>query len=417
MNPLDFLLAMNDINAAAVDEAIELMHGGTVGNDTREVINLNKHRRKTLRRSALIAAIVALLAALGAAAYATDLFGLRAMAMDPTDNPVYEFAEQTDGSVQRTVNPEARRISLTQPQEVPDYMPEEVKRAVENSRLAWAEWEEYRASLPDTTPAFMLNLPDGLAAIDTDYSDDGTCTITLYGYVDGELAPIETHSAPSEEVKAWEDHLLLAAQGFGKYDYFYFARDAAGEVKLEEIAAKYGLALRGRSTQLGSSDTMKAFAEEFGREYTPLDMDIPNKELTQFISDNFCTGDFFREPPSGYDKVYYYDEGTFAVSFYFDGVTASDRTNDVYLYNSPYTTLSSGMEMYEIADAPDELYAREHTAPDGTVITVLADGNEIYAYAFLEKSYVTMRLYLPDGASDEDIDAALDRVNYSVINK
>ena len=266
MNPLDFLLAMNDIDAAAVDEAIELMHGGTVGNDTREVINLNKHRRKTLRRSALIAAIVALLAALGAAAYATDLFGLRAMAMDPTDNPVYEFAEQTDGSVQRTVNPEARRISLTQPQEVPDYMPEEVKRAVENSRLAWAEWEEYRASLPDTTPAFMLNLPDGLAAIDTDYSDDGTCTITLYGYVDGELAPIETRSAPSEEVKAWEDHLLLAAQGFGKYDYFYFARDAAGEVKLEEIAAKYGLALRGQSTQLGSSDTSKSLAEKFGRE-------------------------------------------------------------------------------------------------------------------------------------------------------
>lgn len=162
---------------------------------------------------------------------------------------------------------------------------------------------------------------------------------------------------------------------------------------------------------------MKAFAEEFGREYTPLDMDIPNEELTQFISDKFCTGDFFREPPSGYDKFYYYDDGTFAVSFYFDGVTASDSTNDVYLYNSPYTTLSSGMEMYEIADAPDELYAREHTAPDGTVITVLADGNEIYAYAFLEKSYVTMRLYLPDGASDEDIDAALDRVNYSVINK
>ena len=30
---------------------------------------------------------------------------------------------------------------------------------------------------------------------------------------------------------------------------------------------------------------------------------------------------------------------------------------------------------------------------------------------------MTMRLYLPDGASDEDIDAALDRVNYSVINK
>lgn len=51
------------------------------------------------------------------------------------------------------------------------------------------------------------------------------------------------------------------------------------------------------------------------------------------------------------------------------------------------------------------------------MLTVLVDGNEIYAYAFLEKSYVTMRLYLPDGASDEDIDAALDRVNYSVINK
>ena len=73
--------------------------------------------------------------------------------------------------------------------------------------------------------------------------------------------------------------------------------------------------------------------------------------------------------------------------------------------------------VYRRGDTQPQPEASAAAAPDGTVLTVLADGNEIYAYAFLEKSYVTMRLYLPDGVSDEDIDAALDRVNYSVINK
>ena len=417
MNPFDFLLAMNDVDSRTVDTAIELMHGDTAENATKEVVKLNRHRPNTLRRIAVIAAIVALLAALGAAAYATELFGLRAIEMDPEENPVYDYVKQDDGSVQQTVNTSARRVSLTQPQEVPDCMPEEVKRAVENSRLAWAEWEDYCKAQPDTTPDFMLNLPDDLAAIDTDYGDDGICTITLYKQENGELTAIETRTAPSEAVREWEDKLLLAAQDFGKYDYFYYVKDAAMEAKLEEIAAKYGLALRGQSTQLFSGDTIKASAEEHGLEYTPSDMYRTNEELSQFISDEFCTGSFFYEPPTGYDKVYYFDEGTFAVSFYFDGTDAADGSKCVYLYSSPYTTLSSGLEMFNVIYAPEEYDAREHTAPDGTVVTVLTNGKEVFAYAFLEKSYVTMQLWLENDMSDEAIDDALDQINYSVINK
>ena len=35
-----------------------------------------------------------------------------------------------------------------------------------------AEWEEYRASLPDTKPAFMLHLPDGASDEDIDAALD-----------------------------------------------------------------------------------------------------------------------------------------------------------------------------------------------------------------------------------------------------
>ena len=414
MNPLDFLLAMNDIDSGTVDAAIELMRGGAAEND-KEVIQMNRHRRKNLRSLAIVAAIAALLAALGAAAYATDLFGLRAMQIEPAEDTAYNYTEQADSDTEQTAKPETRLISLTQPQEVPDYMPDDVKRAVENSRLAWAEWEEYCAAQPDTTPDFMLNLPANLAAIDTAYGDDGICTITLYKMEDGELTAIETRTAPSETVQKWEDKLLLAAQDFGKYDYFYHVRDAAMEARLEEIAEKYGLALRGQDTQRFSSDTIKASAEEHGLEYTPSDMYCTNEELSQLISDKFCTGSFFREPPSGYDKVYYFNEGTFAVSFYFDGVNAADATKGIYLYNSPYTTLSSGREMFEVIDDPDGFNAREHTAPDGTVLTVLTNGKEVFAYAFLEKSYITLRIM--GEMSDDEIDCALDRINYNVINK
>ena len=67
--------------------------------------------------------------ALGAVAYAVDLFGIRAMFMKnsaPADNP--------DGGY----------VSFTQPQDVPEEMDESIRAKIENSTKAWAEWIEWK---------------------------------------------------------------------------------------------------------------------------------------------------------------------------------------------------------------------------------------------------------------------------------
>lgn len=58
---------------------------------------------------------------------------------------------------------------------------------------------------------------------------------------------------------------------------------------------------------------------------------------------------------------------------------------------------------------------RYHNALDGTRLTVLQNGTEIFAYVYLENSFVTLHITQLSGLTDAEIDAILDMVDFSTI--
>lgn len=81
------------------------------------------HMKK--KRIISLALAAALILALGAVAYAADLFGIRALFMKnsaPADN--------SNGGY----------VSFTQPQDVPEEMDAGIRAKIDNSTKAWAEW-------------------------------------------------------------------------------------------------------------------------------------------------------------------------------------------------------------------------------------------------------------------------------------
>ena len=98
--------------------------------------------------------------------------------------------------------------------------------------------------------------------------------------------------------------------------------------------------------------------------------------------------------------------------------TTENMTNTgtyCYLYNSPYGTLSSGFEIFTEVKDVSAFTVRYHTTPDGTRLTVLQNGTEMYAYVYLENSFVTLHITQLEGLSEAEIDTILDMVNYSAI--
>ncbi len=387
------LLALNDVDDRHLESA-----GARLG--YRQSSSVTSLRRKRIVSIALAAALIL---ALAIAAYAADLFGIRAMSIKDA------AATEPNGGI----------LSMTQPQDVPDEMGEAVRAKIDNSAKAWAEWKAWRDKNGVTIPD-VYDPPKGTGFFNEEENSDGSYTVRFYAIPD----------APAEETALWWEHMeqgdysdfvLLAertatkaehdanekaeaarAMGYRGYDFKYGVQTKEMADKLESIAASYGLKVRHRSTVLNQD--FGGHPELYSRE-----------QITAKIN-GVCAGgkSFFHIEPTGYDKFYYYDEGTFAVSFY----TTGDFTNAgtrCYLYNSPYGTLSSG---YEIVDEVQDVSAfttREHTTRDGTKLTVLQNGQDIYAYVYLINSFVTVHIFQPEGLSDAEIDAVLDMVDFGTI--
>lgn len=119
---------------------------------------IEKRRRGSLGRSFLaVAAVVALMLALCAVAYAADWFGFRALLRPGTT----EFEGQTYNN-----------ISLTQPQAVPPGLDSSIAEKVENSKAAWAEFSAWRVEhdpMKDLPEVFQNVLGMGI----TDLEDGG----------------------------------------------------------------------------------------------------------------------------------------------------------------------------------------------------------------------------------------------------
>lgn len=341
------------------------------------------HMKK--KRIITFALAAALILAMGAVAYAADLFGIRAMFMKNTSS---------------ADNPNSGYVSFTQPQDVPEEMDESVRAKIDNATKAWAEWEAWRLENGIYEPE-SCKAPENTSSSTVEENADGTYTMIFFSDSNSENE-IERRTVSAEDYKASEAYWVAVAKGFSGYDFPYHVYTQGMADKLESIAANYGLKLRHQRTSMFQNhDEVAEFSTR--------------EEITARINE-ICAGgkSFFRTDPTGYDKFYYFDEGTFAVSFF----TTENMTNTgtyCYLYNSPYGTLSSGFEIFTEVKDISAFTVRYHTTPDGTRLTVLQNGTEMYAYVYLENSFVTLHITQLEGLSETEIDTILDMVNYSAI--
>lgn len=382
-----------------------------------EVQNMKTHRMHRIIRVTLLAAVIASFLAVGA--YAAGFLGPRAI--------VIENAAPEDGST---------LISISQPQAAPEEL-DEVSQKIENAKAAWDEWRTWRETSPDLPhePAVFLPPENNVSSTYVDNPDGG---YTIY-YHDNEsfqkmmeatpegaepdyaAFAIETRTATAEEAaqdKAFHEYVQSQ---YGDYDFNYDIHTETEANKLEEIAAKYGLALRHGSTLLWCKESVEEMDAAMNKAYgTDIHTDtsdprfLPKTELCDRISSVACHGDLFREEPRGFDKVYYYDEGSFCVSFYLD---SGDKRLDCYGYNSVYSTLSSGREVLTRIQDPEKLQTRSHAAPDGTELTILQGENEAFLYVYLDDSFFEEHITCSNPLSDADVDYAADALVYSHIGK
>lgn len=236
-------------------------------------------------------------------------------------------------------------------------------------------------------------------------NEDGGYTVTYYTWdenSDGESNIIETRTITAEERRMENKYWDAVNKGYPGYDHNYYALNQEMANKLEEIAASYGLKLRHERT---------AMYENFG-DFTEFNT---FEEVNAKVNEIGAGGkNFFRQAPTGFEKFYYFDEGTFAVSFY----TTEDKSNigtSCYLYNSPYGTLSSGYEITSLIRDISAMSTYIHSAPDGTEVTVLHNGADMFAYVYLENSFVTMQFHQTEGLSTDEINSIIDMVNFSAI--
>ncbi len=385
------LFALNGVDDVYLEEtAVRL---GYITDDNERIVPMKNYRRFI---SIIVAA--ALVLSLGIVAYAADVFGLRAMLIK-------------ENAPEPVRNPEGAYLSITQPQEIPEELGADIRAKIENSSKAWNEWETWRRENGICQPEVFI-VPEGCDIADYIENEDGTYTVIFYDTVlthddsgeviDVEHVEMERRIATAEE---YEQDLAFAetmAKGFSGYDFKYHVESQEMADRLEEIAAKYGLNIRHTATQL---------FQNFGDQTEFLS----HEELTSKIN-QICAGgkNFFRMEPTGYDKFYYFDEGTFAVSFY----TTDDFSNSgtrCYLYNSPYGTLSSGFEIIAEVEDAGAITSYIHTAPDGSEVTVLLNGAEMYAYIYLENSFVTLSFHQTNGLNADEINTIIDMIDLSVI--
>ena len=389
-----------------------------------------KPRRRWIRTLLIAAIIVGLFTV---TAYATGLLGRRAIVIDD-GNPVYDMERREDGSWEMTENPNGGRVSLTQPQDVPEDMDPAVAEKLENSRAAWAEWSEYKAARPMPQEPAAFQQPEGAFFSDEELLPDGSGILRFYsagpiGDDNGEPiydpdTLVEERTVTTEDYAAWDDYIAQMDQMMlfqSKYDFNYGCNNPEDEAVLEEIAARYDLRLRGASTLLWSWETVKETRErldaETGTVSPEIDFSGPqwlsNAELTERIAQVGCHGPFFYQVPEGYDKFYYFDEGSFCVSWYYTLANGSQVI--CYGYNSMYHSLSSG---YEVTDQVDDVSAfteRTHVCPDGTEVTILRNGDRAFLYVYLPDSFFSEEIQGAVGMTDQDLDAIADAICYSNI--
>lgn len=389
----------------------------------------NKVGGKNLRRTLLIAAVIASL--MTVTALASEFYGFGSLVREEREQLMAQ--EQPDGSLDSSTVT-VYDIGQTRPYEGPDWAMEWVDKA----QQAFSEWRSYkeekldayyREKLPNLKDILTIsdNGGPGYDGIDVADNGDGTYTFTLWRYEEDPdnlvpdifgnmvpaykevLDPATSVTVDQAEKEAFDEEMLRMATlgGYGDYHHIYGVADAEEAEKLEELAAEYGLSLRsGQVTKYAGDDS--------------------DEGLNQSLGQAVGSGDIYREAPE-FDHYSTFQSGSFQSAA---NITLSDgRRLSTYLCSTAYGEMVDGWELGGFTVREDEpMSTRSYTAADGTELTISQNGSQAIVYAYLDKSYITMTMeinsYRSPGVPETNfsldqaaVNYAADFINYKNIGK
>lgn len=341
------------------------------------LVTMKTAKRKKSTRILLTAAAAAVLLCISA--LAADLLGVRGL-LKPSSLGSTPTLVTESGADGRTVTgtetlPGSGSLSMTQPQAGPDG----VMARTANVKAAWDRWAEYCREMQ---PMVLMD-------------DNGTVTLQYGPAAGGESVVM----SEDEFAEYWRSN---APGSYGEYDYSYGVWNGESARELEAIAEGHGLRLRKNMTLLWSTDSGHT-GEGF----------LSNEELAARLTGECCSGTFFRAVPETFDKLYYYDTGSFG----FNALLALPGGNSMYVYVrcTGLDELTSGDELSVAVEDVSAFSARTHVSPDGTEVNILNNGSEMFFYVYLENDFLVGHA---DGTvSDADADCIADFFTYSSIGK
>ncbi len=143
MNRSDLSRVFSAIEDTYIEEALLASPQKAAAEKGMHTMNKKTYTHRRTKRIITFALAACLLLALGAAAYAFDLFGLRAIKIEDGTSP-QKLERNPDGTAEWVDNPDGALVSITQPQDVPEELDPAIAEKVKNSELAWAEWDTWR---------------------------------------------------------------------------------------------------------------------------------------------------------------------------------------------------------------------------------------------------------------------------------
>ena len=350
MTNVNWEAVLEQLNEDFIEEAL-LSYEQPVSAALREKETTMNHKTKIMsKRLLMVAVAAAMVLALAMGGVAAYILGMDAL-LRPNQT---EFEGKVYGEV-----------SLTQPQDWDENaLDASIVEKLENNKAAWAEWAAYKAS------------------------DAKELVIS------------------AEEYEEMNEYNEIMTTGYGQYDFNYGINSGAEALKLEEIAGKYGLKLRGNQNAAFSSETTGQSGPQF----------FTNAQLAAKTAEVGCRENLFTETPVGFDKMYWFDEGTFCVSYYVN-LPSSGKQVTCYGYNSRYATLSSGAEVFNWEVDASGFDSRTYMTADGTEVTILSNGTSAYIYVYLDDSFFVEHIYGVDKCdiTDDDLNYIADYLKYSVI--
>ncbi len=399
---------LNGLDDRYIGEAAAFDPDAVQGGPER-IIHMKKKRIITLALAA------ALLIALGVTAYAGGWFDRKQVVIvEPrvTQRPeedaeeieivdgeteTIEITGEEMGEEQRNLTPyvppeEERRVSVTQALVVPDDLDAETYARASNTVAAYNEflvWENGLEPAPEE-PTEILNKR----------AEQGWDALT------------------DEEKQIFRDY-SQASQ-----DYSRRISEETARVR-RQIMEKYGLKER-RVPETGnllwSWETVEASdLASFGevrRDYRAMEGMLSNRELMDWISENYCRGDYFATAPVGFDKVYWLPDGDFCVSYYLD-LQQEGYLNwtGCYAYCSSYEVFHDGWEVGTWLNDGVNTTERSYTAADGTELTIIRAGKQAVIYAFLPDYFFTETVWSTVELDDAMLDIIAESINYQNIGK